>query len=541
MLNGKISYLKFLSVVFVVIVTLSGCRGSVNVADLFSHEQTETDYDIHIASEKLRTLNPALSFDEGYISISRLIYSGLFRLDESLMPVNDLAKDYTYSEDKKSLEIRVRNDVVWHDGEKFTAEDVKFSIDVYKYLASYGETPYAGYVSNIKSAVVSQEDPYTLTVYFGNDAAVGTENLIFPILPSHIYATRNSLASFRSDKENFEPVGTGMYKVEEYDSLKSLVLTANEKYYGTKAENRLIFDVLPSIEDGFNLTDVNDINLVFSNTYDRETYVADKNLVNTEYPSNSFELIAFNMNGQLTGNKNFRQAIAHLINVDTLIESVYYQNGIEVDSIFYPGYFGLENEGDKYEYDSENAKSLLRKAGLKDTDEDGYLEDKYGEDAEIKILIDKNNPMRSAAALIIKDEIEKCGVTVIIDTEENEAYEFKLANRDYDILIATCTISERYDLRPLIHSNYNNIAGFSNNAVDTFAIDMVSGLSASAKSQSAARLKGILIDEIPYYPILLRTNSVMSTNEFKGELMPIFNYMYNNSENWCIEKPIEKN
>ena len=71
----------------------------------------------------VETLNPLISENKSYHHFSKLIFEGLFELDNELNIENLLAKDYTMDEDGK-ISIQLRDDVYWHDGERFTAEDV---------------------------------------------------------------------------------------------------------------------------------------------------------------------------------------------------------------------------------------------------------------------------------------------------------------------------------------------------------------------------------------------------------------------------------
>ena len=80
-----------------IISVFTGCSSGINVGNLFSDdEKTETVYSVGIAIETMDTLNPAVSKGEDCYQISKLIYSGLFRLNEQLIPQPDLASSYSY-------------------------------------------------------------------------------------------------------------------------------------------------------------------------------------------------------------------------------------------------------------------------------------------------------------------------------------------------------------------------------------------------------------------------------------------------------------
>ena len=56
----------------------------------------------------------------------------LFDIDEKLTIVPQLATSYQWSADSKSLTLKLRSGVTFHDGEKFDAEAVKFNIERHK-------------------------------------------------------------------------------------------------------------------------------------------------------------------------------------------------------------------------------------------------------------------------------------------------------------------------------------------------------------------------------------------------------------------------
>lgn len=519
-----------------IISAFTGCSSGINVGNLFSDdEKTETVYSVGIAIEAMDTLNPAVSKGEDCYQISKLIYSGLFRLNEQLVPQPDLASSYNYDSSHSSVDITLRSDVRWHDGEKFTPQDVKFTIEAYKTLAAEGGTIYGQYVANIRSVTVSAAD--RVTIVFGSDDAVGMENLVFPILPSHIFRNVQELKNAGAD---FEPVGTGMYKVEEYNYLKKLVLTANEDYYGEKAENEIVFQILPERNDGVNLTDINDVMLIFSSDYGRDTLIANRNLKVKSYPSSETETLVFNCSHSIISDKNVRQAIAYLIDSESILEKIYYKNGELADSIIYGGFYGIKNEGDMYEADAAKAQELLLHAGYYDRDDDGYRDDRNGDTLEFSLLADSADSFKLQTAFAVKTALESCGMIVNIDMCEGYEYEAKLAAHDFDMLAATCRINERYDLRNLLHSAYYNMASYSSSAADELVTDMVSGQSVREKTETVSKLKEILIDELPYYPIIRKTYGVVYNPDFDGELAPMFNNMYNNCGKWGYIKKIKK-
>ena len=534
MSKGKVCRIAVLCVL--VSMLFSGCGGGIAVKELFSGEETEKSSEIGIAVPRLTTLNPAVSKQEDVYQISKLIYSGLFRLDDEFVPQPDLAKSYQYDADRETVTITLRDDVKWHDGSEFTADDVKFSIEAYKTLANSGNTIYGSYVANVRS--VRTEGKHEVKITFGKDDACGMENFTFPILPKHLFSGVRSVQNAESD---FEPIGTGLYRVEEYNELSHLTLVPNDSYYGKRAESTLVFRILPEKSDGVNLTKASEIALIFQDNYDRDTLLANRDLREVSYPSNKTEVLVFQCGDGVLAKKEIRQAVACLVDSSKILEDVFYNNGILTDTILPGGFYGIENDGDQYPKDEDRAKTLLAAGGLLDRDGNGYLEDKKGQEAVLKFLVNADDPLKEAAAARIKKSVESSGIVVNLDSVDTASYEAKLAAGDFDLAIAACTVNERCDLRSLLHSEYKNPASYKNETADRLVTKLVSGDSAREKSEAALQLKELLEEDLPYYPLFCKTYGVICAPEFTEDPVPVFYEIYKGCGSWVLEKKIKNN
>lgn len=135
------------------VLLLSGCADAVGflLPEKESEPERVTTYDITIPTEKVRTLNPVVSKDEDTYYLSRLLYEGLFSLDESLAAEPLLVESYFYSDDGMTLTMKLKDGIVWQDGTKLSANDVKLSIEAYQTAAASGLTLYSSHVEGIRS------------------------------------------------------------------------------------------------------------------------------------------------------------------------------------------------------------------------------------------------------------------------------------------------------------------------------------------------------------------------------------------------------
>lgn len=510
---------------------LTSCGVASKVEDFLLGTEEEYRYEdvVHLPMEAVKTLNPALSHDEDTYHITKLIYDGLFLLDEAMVPQKKLVQSYQYYDDGTSLRVVLRRGIEWHDGKKFSAEDVKFSIDLYKQLAKANKGLYTDYVKGIKSVEVEGE--YTLAIHYHENNDNNIVNLIFPIVPAHQYGSIGNFIA-KGEAKQFKPIGTGRYKVEEYNRLASLTLAANANYYDAKAENTIIFHVLPNKKDAVKLLKAGELSLLYNNTPDRDALVAEADIERLNYISNEAEVIGFNTSKTPFVEKRVRKAIASATDAKTILEKAYYKTGVLSDSILYPGYFGLEGKEEVYPYDLQAAKEYLKNAGYEDRDSDGYVENKAGDEIEIKILVKREDASGTLAASMLKPDLEQLGITVIIDARGDDEYRSMLNSGNYDMFIGGVKINERYDLRPLLHSSYNNIARYQSSRADKYLNTMNAGVDNDQKEKAAVELKKILAEDIPYYCLFYKTYGIFYTDVLQGEPAPNYNYIYRGCEKW---------
>ncbi len=165
-------------------------------------------------------INPHLAQGTKDYHASRVCLEPLIEFDDDLNPIFYLATEYpsleneTLAEDGTWVIWKLREGVKWHDGEDFTADDVKFTYD---WIVSEGNSATTlGVYINVDSVEVV--DDYTVKVNFKSpdplwfDPFRGHNGLI---LPEHIYKDYMG-AEGRNAPANLMPVGTGPYKVVDF-------------------------------------------------------------------------------------------------------------------------------------------------------------------------------------------------------------------------------------------------------------------------------------------------------------------------------------
>lgn len=521
---------------------LAGCgeTGSF-LSNTTEQEKTEIRSDeVFIPIEKIRTLNPIVSKDEDAYYVDKLIYEGLFGYDRNLSVVNVLAASYSYAEDGTSLTVNLKQGIKWQDGKELTAEDVKFTMDVIAAATYSGGSLYSGNISNVKYTKINRKDPYQIVIYFNNPTDISLCNFTFPILAEHQF--KNIDAAKRVDS-NFIPVGTGPYRVSDYNELSHITLVGYDQYHGEiHPANTLDFQVIPEKRNAINLMDVNNISVTFSKDIDRDTIYTNKEVHIVNFPSNEAEIIGFNFRTPSLKDSRVRKAIACAIDRQEIIESAYFKNGVISDSIYYPDYLGVQTSKGAISFDIDKAKAYLREAGCYDKNGDGLLEDATGQDLTINLLVNAEDQSRTAAAQIIQESLGQLSIKTNIISKEWAGYNSDLASGNFDIFIGGYQFNEKYDLRFLLHSGTGNPAGYSNPSLDVLLDQMESGISKEERQGTYVKINTILSSDMPYFCLMYKTYGAIASPSLKGAIQPSFLNFYLGAEEWysMIEKEAEK-
>lgn len=161
-------------------------------------------------------------FSPSRIGALGTIYEQLFFINKAAEsdPVPLLGTEYTWNEDGTRLDVTLREDVTWSDGEPFTAEDVVFTYDLLAATPAINNVGYAG--------TVAATDDTHVTFTFDAPAFVQGPDVLsgVPIVPEHLWQDVDPTADVVE-----EPVGTGAYLLDDFKP-QAFTYTANPDYWG---------------------------------------------------------------------------------------------------------------------------------------------------------------------------------------------------------------------------------------------------------------------------------------------------------------------
>jgi ABC-type transport system substrate-binding protein len=305
-------------------------------------------------------INPILQTTDVERDLNSLIFSGLLRRDKEQQIITDLAENYEISEDQKNYIFKLRKDVFWHDGEKFTADDVLFTIESIQ-NPEYKSPFFVCFIG----VMVKKIDDYTIRFVLEEPYAPFLNILTIGILPEHIWSNVEPSNAILS-RYNLEPIGTGAWKLLTKDKadgfIKSIELEKNKNYYKTAPYlDKLIFKFYPDFVQAIdalknkNVQGLSYISKEDENKIDKLKYIEIKTLSLPQYTA-----IFFNQtNNNALRDANVRQALALGIDKNLVIQKSISSDGEIIHGPILPGFIGYNPNLEKYELDIEAANQIL--------------------------------------------------------------------------------------------------------------------------------------------------------------------------------------
>ncbi|MFK7823100.1 MAG: extracellular solute-binding protein [Oligoflexales bacterium] len=174
------------------------------------------------------TLNPFSTKGISPLLLSNLVFQNLGQstLDETFSQYPELSDSFSLADDKLSMLIKLKKHAKFSDGKPVTAEDVKFSFELFR--SEHVNAFYKSYWADIKSIEVI--DNFTVKMIFSKKntelPAIATQ---ITVLPKHIYGKGDFSKDF-----NDIAAGSGPYVVEEFNRGGSIVYKRNLNFWGWK-------------------------------------------------------------------------------------------------------------------------------------------------------------------------------------------------------------------------------------------------------------------------------------------------------------------
>lgn len=387
----------------------------------------------------------------------RLSEDSLFETGSSQEMSPSLAESYSFSQDGYTVDIILRQDAVFHNGNVLTSSDVVYTIQQLKSTNNY----FSSMVSNIASATAMDVNWVQITFVSGGLSSLS--DLVFPIVPDG-YA------------QDMVPMGTGPYQYASMQMKREMTLTANASYFGgaPSIQTVVVYFVTSSdqIETCF---DVTRTNLYSPALLKWGNYVNDTDKTIFTYHSREAVYLEFNQNSSYSQSLSNRQKVAYAVDASSILRQVYWGQGTVTETLLEPHAYYQGMADTLYGADLDKASRI----SVENTD-------------QVTVFYEASDSLTSSIAPILKEELEAAGLTVNL-----------VQSGDYDIALRRSQVSLKKA------ADYVGLGSEVEAAVDEAGV-----------TQAATDIRHSMQETLPVYALFYLNGGTVAGSNLTGTLEP---------------------
>lgn len=451
-------------------------------------------------------INPLANASTISANVSELIFDSLIEMDQSEKMRPALAKRWEISPDGRVWTFWLRDNVVFHDGRRFTANDVVATYNVMRKLKK-------GFLSLGLSNIESVEALDEKTVRF-------KVKRYDSFLPEYFHLIRIvSADDIIRNADGAITVGTGPFSLESFSD-KSIALKAFDKHFrGRPKLDRIEVKILPSQRACLSRLIAGQIDMVMvEDSADLRSIlgVPDIDLIDTGM--SFIYMMILNQKSPHLKDPNLRKALNYGLDRDYLRKRIRQMEG-EIAEVASYTWSPSNHDARAFQYKPKYAKGLFLKAGYVDRDGDHKL-DRDGKAYLFEIAFATGSTLVAKILNITKLAYENIGVEVNIDAYDPEELFRKFYSRKgFDAVVipiaSQCYQSVQY---LLWHSKQRdtNVSSYSNSRADELLDDIRYSRAVNTKNAAKIELAKVMADDPPGIPLFIKQTKVLVNDRFQG-------------------------
>lgn len=428
-------------------------------------------------------INPALD-EHGEINL--LLFDGLTSHNGKNEVAPGLAKSWEFDETACTYTFHLEEGVVWHDGEPFTAEDVKFTIEAVMDPENASEN--APNFEDVEEITVTDEHTVSFRLSAPNVAFL--DYMTMAVLPEHLLAGEDMQTSdfFRA------PVGTGPYKLESWDVGQAIVLTKNEDYFkGTPHIDQVIFKIVSDDNAKTLQMAAGELDLALLPPKAARSFADREGYVCYDMKTADYRGILFNFNNPFwQENRDIIPAVCHAIDRQAIIDAVLLGQGVPAYGPLQRNIYNKEDV-ERYEYSPEKAAEILEAAGCV-RGEDGIYR-RGGEPLSFVISVGAGDQVRVDMAQAAAQQIRAVGIDCAVEIPTKVDWNSQMS---YLIGWGSPFDADDHTYKVFGTGKGANYSGYSNAAVDRYLTQARSSDDPEVRAESYARFQEELAKDPAY-------------------------------------------
>jgi peptide/nickel transport system substrate-binding protein len=303
-------------------------------------------------------LDPTMNLSSIRAMVGVTMFDSLVGRDADNRIVPQLAESWRLVDDT-TWQLKLRRRVVFHDGEPFNAEAVRFTFQ--RVLGPEQKSPNRANMAEI--ARVDVIDDYTVNLVTRQPYAPLINRLLdFPIVPPRYAAEKGNQGMA------LRPVGTGPYRFVELVKDDRLVVEAFDRHWrGAPRIRRVVYKPIPEPFTRAAALRNNEVDLITTIPPNLARELEGVGGIRAQrVPSSWIIYLGLNAFKKPLSDVRVRQALNYATDVDAIVKNVLEGNGRRLEGPLTPQMFGYDASVKGYPHDPARARKLLAEAGYPD-------------------------------------------------------------------------------------------------------------------------------------------------------------------------------
>lgn len=341
--------------------------------------------------------------------------------------------------DPSTWEADLRTDVTWHDGEKFAADDVVFTVDYFKKAPTGRWTHHVADIPTVDRVEALSASSVRFHCAFPCPDLGSVTLADIPIIPQHVWS---KVAPADAKTSLALPVGTGPYRLTEYSKTTGYRFEANTAYFaGAPRVRELAMPVIIDPSAAFTA--------LRSRQVDATTHHVPPELVDELSKSGNgiwvirtaplqFPELLMNFERKPFDDPRVRRAMSRALDRDELLATVFLGKGRPATKGYPHPDAPFANPSLNTPYNPDEARSILEGAGFRDTDGDGVRE---GADGPLRFVIfaEGARGVNVRAAELVAEYLGEVGIEARIEPKDGGFMGSLHQSRQYDLQVKPIT------------------------------------------------------------------------------------------------------
>lgn len=496
----------------------------------------EATFNRHISMD-IKSSNPILISSAAEMEVTALMGISLFAFDWNfnMFAASEHVASWESSADHLIDKVTIRKDLTWSDGKPLTAHDVVFT---FKTIMNPKVPVPAVRSGTDKLRWVHAYDDHTVVFFHKEALATNISNMLFPILPKHIYEKSvdedpTLLNSSHHVKQEAQPLCSGPYTLKKHVRGQEIILERREGYYlhdGKMVRQKPYFKTIRFniIEDrsvallALKKGDLDEMILMpedwQTKTNDAEFYSKNTKASGVEWTSFHF---LWNLSTPYFSDLRVRKAMSYAFDYQEMHKTLNLGLYERSNGIFHhTAWMYPKNAPKPYEQDLEKAAALLEEAGWTDSDGDGTLDKEIdGKKVQFEFsILAPNIPDRMKYCTLLKESLGQIGIICNVTPMEFVTIHDRLMKHNFQAAFGGWGTGADPDTADNIYGtgqgrNYGN---YSNKKVDELYVQGRKEFDRAKRAEIYGQIHLQLFEDQPYTWLYVRNSFYAFSKDLRG-------------------------